>query len=246
MAQRSFRKQQYELFERNSFDVKKYTATQQRALSRVGYGKPLAYEVDWFIGLANNNLEQLSEGENLTLQEDFSVLMKAHCDWVNAKLPTHSEMLEVQRIVRHHLSELADKGLTVLPETPIRHCLSYPRRMAILQTLAIGVPVNLPKETPDCMTQHLIGLVSFNNLVYFMGHLLEKVGKLVLRCPHCRNIFLQWRRNQEYCSRSCQSVSVMQRRRAEAKAKAAQIAKGKKRASQPGKGVASHGKKRRD
>jgi len=214
-----------EIFELGRRPPQFFTSTEQRALTRIGYEKEPDEELNWFIRLGNAKLEGLSEGEVLMLQEEFNALDKAHSnspyryDGKVGKdgyfqiievpcLPTLKEMVEVQKIIQSRLSELADLGYTCLPEMPTQMNICYPRRME---------KTDLPSYIPECAVSHFVTSPSLTKLVYFMGHLLEKVGKLVLRCPHCRNIFLQSRKNQEYCSRSCQSVAVMQRRRTEAK-----------------------------
>jgi hypothetical protein len=143
--------------------------------------------------------------------------------------PTLGEMIEVQKLIQSHLSELADVGYTCLPEMPIQMNICCPRRME---------KSHLPSYIPDCGVSHFVTTPSFSRLVYFMGHLFEKVRKVVLRCPHCRNLFLRSRKNQEHCSRRCQSVSVMQRKRGMLKKEK----KGKGTIRTRGK---QHGKKRR-
>jgi hypothetical protein len=215
---------------------------------RIGYEKGPIGELDWFIRLANAKLEGASEGEVLMLQEEFTALEKAHSKISDrwrfrpqvdglklvevSFIPTPQDIIDVQKIIRSRLSELADRGLTVFPVMPTQMLIGYPRRLA---------KRDLTKSTPDFIVSYSVASPSFTKLVYYMGLLIEKSEKLVSRCPHCRNIFLQNRRNQEHCSRSCQSVAVMQRKRAEEKTN-----KGKIRMEKDAKkGGSRHGKEGR-
>jgi hypothetical protein len=249
MAQRSFNWHQTDVFTWRP--NAQFTPTEQRALTRTGTDKGPSGEVDWFIRFANVNLEGASEGEVLTLQEEFTALEKAHCNMPDRYrlesgadgvemievpfTPTPKDLIEVQKIIQSHLSELADKGFTKFPVMPTQMILAYPRRM--------GKKIELPSYIPDCGVAHYVASTSFTKLVYYMGHLLGKVGKPVLRCPHCRTIFLRGRRNQEHCSRSCQSVAAVQRRRSEVKALKAKSTGNRKKAVKNG-GV-GHGTKKR-
>jgi len=105
------------------------------------------------------------------------------------------------------------------------------------------------KPTPDADDRAEIFSVMWAHsgigLIAVMGQLLASVGQVVSRCPHCHKVFLQSRRNQDHCGRSCQSVAYTQRRRAVAKAQTQKKAKGKKTGSTTSKkGRSRHGKKK--
>src|SRR5262249_28533803 len=135
--------------------------------------------------------------------------------------PSIETMGEFQKLVQKHLEELADEGYTVLPKVEIEQAIHYlkvrERLTGRRNTKAdLRVIENFSggrwKQVPDCLSA--IHVTSELGLIAVMGQLLATVGKLICRCPHCGKIFLQSRRNQEYCDRKCQSVSVMQRKRA--------------------------------
>src|SRR5262245_15501925 len=166
MPQRPLRQRIYQW---GQFERRKFTPTEQRALTRIGHEKGPAEELNWFIRLANAKLEEASEGEVLMLQEDFSALEKAYCDYLNQTHPTREQLIQVQQGVRKHLSELADQGQTSLPETPVQHDLTYPRRIATLRMKATGEQFDLPNELPDFQSQYLVlSFHNFTNLVYLM------------------------------------------------------------------------------
>jgi hypothetical protein len=215
MPQHPFRTSRIDLFKWGPLDRPPLTPTDERALKRVGHDKGAWYEINWFIRLAQIDIEA-SEGDVVSLQEDFAALQKVYLRHANPPPPPCQQIVELQRTVRKHLEELANQGWTLLPEVPVQQVLIYPHMQAKLATLAEGKVVETPSTFPDCESHHVTP-PRLSSLISVMGQLLEKVGKLIVRCPHCESIFLQSRRNQEYCGRGCQSVAVMQRRRAEAK-----------------------------
>jgi hypothetical protein len=48
---------------------------------------------------------------------------------------------------------------------------------------------------------------------YHFAQLLKKFPSSVLRCPHCKKLFLSSRRNAYHCSRECQSRAAAQKQR---------------------------------
>ncbi len=232
--------------------VEVLSPTERLALERVGFSKRVGFtkrkwhELDWFVRFAKADLDKASQGDLLSLQEEIVAMLTVHFRNRPESTPTLEQIIEIQRTVRNHLTDLADRGKTCLPPPPGRLWIRYPR---ILAQLSLGATAGAKMEQLSRMPD-IVSLRAASgdpaNLVSVMGELLEKAGKPIVRCPHCRTIFLQSRRNQEYCSRSCQSVAVMKKRRAETKAKI----KRKRTARTPGpktsaRGGSRHGKKRR-
>lgn len=233
------RTQQFGHIDLTKLDPPQLSPTDERALARTGHDKSAWDEVGWFVRLARTDLDQASPGDLLSLKEEFVALQKVHLR-VHTDHPDNMVLWDVQWAVHRGLEELADQGVTFLPEIPIRQRIEYPY---IREKLALGggyKPSHSATSLPDCMS--FLHAPPGIGLVAVMGQLLATVDRLIVRCPHCRNIFLQSRRNQEFCSRSCQSVAVMQRRRAEAKALASQKPKTRKKTRQRG---GPHGKKTR-
>ncbi len=231
----------------DSYIEQTFPQTHRRALERVGFNKGKGDEVDWFLRFARMDLDNASPGDLLSLEEDFWALSAAHFGSSPKSKPTREEIIEIQRTVRNHLTDLADQRKTELPVLSGCLWILYPRLEA---NLSVGESTSAETKEwvlkqPDIVSHRAAG-GNPTNLISLLGELLEKAGKPIVRCPHCRTIFLQSRRNQEYCSRSCQSVAVMQARRAKAKAQT----KRKTTARKPGpktsaRGGSRHGKKRR-
>jgi len=192
----------------------------QRALERVGFHKGRWGELDWFVRFARMDLGTASPGDLLSLQEEFWALVAAHFRSTLKPMPSREHMIEIQHTIQQHLADLADQQKTMLPALPGVLWILYPR---IEANLEVGASADAKTKEwllkrPDIVS-HRQASGNPANLVSLLGELLEKAGKPILRCPHCRTIFLQPRRNQEYCSRHCQSVAIMRKGRAEAKAK---------------------------
>jgi ribosomal protein S27AE len=248
MPQRSFRTSHEGPFDLSRYDLPPLSSTDERALERVGFNKNVWEALNWFVQLAKKDLEA-SKGDLLILREDLAALRKVHLRISNAddedNQPTDEEIGDFQRTVRQHLEELADRGYTFLPETAVEQRIEYPHIMEKLAIQEGYKPHPQASKLPDCTSLYRLPH-SITGLVAVMGRLLEKVGTLIVRCPKCRNIFLQSRRNQEYCGRSCQSIAFVQRRRAEAKARATKKTAAKKpRTKATARGESRHGTKKR-
>lgn len=237
MPQRRFSSQSFGPINKTGEVPPTLSPTDERALIRIGYDRGPAEELGWFIRLASTDWDRASEGDLLNLREEFLALQKVRLRVVT-ELPGMDVIQAVQPLVRRHLTDLADKGATALPQIPVTQFIEYPRvahKLWAGETHASSAP--LPKNIPDCIS--LYHAPQGIGLIVVMGHLLATVRHLITRCPHCTKIFLQSRRNQEYCSRSCQNIAVVRRHRAaEKEAKSRGIRAKKQRGGQ-------HGKKRR-
>jgi len=223
------------------------TPTDQRALERVGFHRDKWYETDWFVRFAMMDLEKASQGDFLNLEEEIVALVTAHYrNRDQESVPSREQIIEIQRTLLKHLTELADKGKTMFPALSGWVWIIYPRIAANLSVGASAVArLEEFSRMLDIGSHRAAASGKPENIIPLLGELLEKVGRPILRCPHCRTIFLQSRTNQEFCSRSCQSVAVMQKRRAEAKAQTQKKAKGKKTGSTASKkGKSRHGTKK--
>lgn len=218
MPQRVFRSEHYGYWHPDYAKVQPLSATDERALARVGLEKGPEEELNWFLRFANLDVGRASHGELLTIQEDLAVIIKVHNLYYTPHLPTRDEILELHALLRKHLAELADEGKSLFPEVVIRQWIIYPRHHARIRARSTGKLDEVPSHIADCVTSDNPTARSLVYMVRLVGRLIEKSKGLVMRCPHCQNLFLQGRRNQEYCGRVCQSVAVMQRLRSAAKA----------------------------
>jgi len=155
-------------------------------------------------------------------------------------LPTLEEMQQVRHVITRHLNELADGKGTFLGPFTISFSVNFhhvhdaygkqktPRHVIYRGESDVATNIYLP------------------TLLRHLTRLLETYCDQIRRCPHCRHVFLQNRSHQQYCSRGCQSVAVMQKRRTEEKAKSKKKPTNKRQgltASQRRR--ARHGTKRR-
>ena len=224
-----------------------HSPTDQRALERTRFTQGKEAELDWFVRFARMDIEKASQGDLLNLEEEIVVLLTVHFRSRDQEsVPSREQIIEIQRTLLKHLTELADKGKTMFPALPGWVWIIYPR---IAANLSVGASAVAKLEEfsrmPD-IGSHRAASGKPENLIPLLGELFEKVGRPIVRCPHCRTIFLQSRANQEFCSRSCQSVAVMQKRRAEAKAQTKRKPMARKPSPKTSaKGKARHGKTKR-
>jgi len=216
-------------------------------------------QMDWFVTLARTiNFGTLPEWEQCKWREEVAAMqLRAHTPLLPVPpdtkryprgensnlsifLPNLTQIQEVRDVIARHLNELADgKGTFLGPfqtslTVSFHHIHDAYGRQEIPRHIIYRGEVG--EET---VNNHL------RSLLIHMTKLLEIYCDQIRRCPHCRAIFLQFRRQQEYCGRRCQSVAVMQKRRAEDKAQKRKQTEEKSHTKGSIKGRLRHGKKRR-
>ena len=177
------------------------------------------HQMSWYVELARMDLTKLRPGDLLNLQGEFASRRQllSLCD---PTPPTRSEIERVQAAIMPHLERLADgKDTTIGPFRMHRVVEFYwlLKKSVKSDKRASGtdryfqtriVTYELPQENYG---EH-VGTFLTN-----MADLLETYGRSIRRCPKCGRIFLQFRRTARYCSRKCQAVSAVQKRRAKQK-----------------------------
>ena len=156
-------------------------------------------------------------------------------------LPTLENMQEARDKIAGHVTELADgKGTTLGPFSVTFFIKFFHVHDAYgrHETPRHFIEINQAGE-PESN-------IYATSLERHMTQLLQTYCDRIRRCPHCSIVFLQNRRHQEFCTRRCQSVAVMQKIRGLPKAKPSKKSKnGKRILKDLIKGGARHGKKRR-
>ena len=192
-------------------------------------------EMEWFVALGRtlNNFGSMAGWEQLKWTEEFAAMYSRAAGPVlpvpadktryprgedaglqAAYLPTLAQMQEVRDEIAGHLNDLADGKGTVLGPFQVTVSVRFEH---------VHDAYGRQKKPRHIIHRGEMGEKVENiyriSLLRHLTTLLETYCDQIRRCPHCLSVFLQNRRHQEYCSRRCQSVAVMQKRRAEEKAK---------------------------
>lgn len=193
-------------------------------------------QLNWYVEMTKRDIRRLSPKHLKELQKEFTVLNKALW-YPQAKclFPSKAIMSRLQSVIRKHLEELSDSGHTKMG--PFRLCVEVERPLSRLKDSFGGFTKKELAEI-DGHTHQTI-LISGNGLLFHLSELLKKYGGSMRRCPHCSNLFLQFRRSATYCSRKCQSIAAMKAIRSVQPQK-----KAKGRNEKHKKGI-HHGEKRR-
>src|SRR5215471_16357648 len=80
----------------------------QSALRRINYFSGDGDRLNWYVQLMAKQLDFLSEGELLTLQEEFIALQRTLCGHHTPSKPKLAEMKTFQALVRKHLESLVN------------------------------------------------------------------------------------------------------------------------------------------
>src|SRR2546426_339665 len=126
-----------------------------------------------------------------------------------ARRPTLEQMREVQELIAPHLNNLADGKDTQTPTIRIHYTVRF--RKTDTEEERTGYPrYQVLRGEIGEPTANLYA----RTLLLRMTRLLEDFADAIRRCPHCHKVFLQLRRNRNYCGKPCYTVAVMQRLRA--------------------------------
>ncbi len=145
----------------------------------------------WFCETSQKDLNRLSEGDWLSIQEEITRLCALINHEENPKPIARGggELPDFQQEVLRRLRELADEGRTVF---------SQPEGYVVLEAKGTGA-IAFHKST----VRGLDGLIG--HFGWLLERWLEQNRTLVRRCPLCSRIFIQQRSHAQYCSRQCQS-----------------------------------------
>lgn len=143
---------------------------------------------------------------------------------LGCNLPTLEHLQEARDAIAPHLTALADGRGTDLGPFPITLTVSFHHVHDAYGRQHVPRHLIYRGETTEPVANPFHA-----SLLRHMTRLLEIYCDQIRRCPRssCQRVFLQTRRHQEYCSRQCQSIAVMQKRRATDKKTLSSQLKGK-------------------
>ena len=123
--------------------------------------------------------------------------------------PTKDQLEQLQETVAWHMNAIADGQevrigpFNVRHETRFRRSTEIEKQEGYYDYLIFTTEIIQPHGNPV-----------EDELLIRMARLLEEFADKIRRCPHCHNVFLQFRRNARFCGRECHSVAGMQKLRA--------------------------------
>ena len=201
----------------------------EQAWSRIGRSN--WHKMAWFVKLANVDWDTLSPGDLHNWQDEFRAIREDASPGITSLPPQHSprywkpkgytppvyqppsleDMKEVQRETAPHLNDIANDQNTHTHTLNIDYMVSFIRTSHEEEHAGAPQYQVMRSELPFNVTTNLYS----SPLYWKMIRLLEEFADFIRRCPHCKQIFLQVKRNARYCSRSCHSVAGMRLKRAE-------------------------------
>ena len=193
---------------------------QSLILERIGFTSSTWDQMNWFVLFAKENLDQLTSGDLLNLQEQIAAIWKQLKYTSKYKrergpddiLPSHEQIVQLQATIVSHLNDIVYKGSSRSgPYSITRFVTHYHDEIegweetdpwTIIDEWKSEILMSGPEEDSyrSYLVTHLFDL--------FAEH-----AKSLKHCPHCSKIFLQLRRHAVYCSRACQSVATMKKQR---------------------------------
>lgn len=160
--------------------------------------------LQWFVNLTQVDFARKSPGEVLQLQEESAALQTHLWGEPKPSLPSIAEMEMLKEKVCHHLTELLDKGGTVLGPFSMTITVLLPRRFRVPGAEEFWEKMKRRGVVSAETTEQ-----TFSGLLREMGTHLRQFAPLVARCPRCSKFFVKPRANADYCSRQCQNAHYM-------------------------------------
>jgi hypothetical protein len=193
-----------------------YDPQDEAALRRIKYFTGKWDRLNWYVQLMGENLDILSEGELLTLQEEFVALQRTLCHYYyTLPKPTLDAIKAFQVLTKQHLECLVNNDETFLGPFPVEVEIRLPkaaRERGEKNDDWISKEFGLTASKASGLTQiSSCEIVKGMQpcLLYHLAKLLQQFGASIKRCKHCSEIFLQPRSNANYCGRKCQSRAAM-------------------------------------
>ena len=186
--------------------------------------------MNWFIQVAQKPVDELSQGEILSLQEEIRAAERVLFHNVKPTFFTIEKIKDLQAKILEHIERLSDEGSCLLG--PFKVSIWVARFRFIAEKRGIS---SSSANTPLDLVTWYQTVGGQDGLIYEMGRLLSEFGDSFRRCPHCSKIFLQLRKNAVHCGRKCQSIAVMREKRKGEKERTIKVKGRKKSKSKGGK-----------
>ncbi len=190
------------------------TQEDRRTLKRIKFDDEWE-RMNWYVHLCQKPLKEMTHGEISTLQEEIKAIERFLFGHTNPTIFSIRQISRLQKKIQKYLQDLINKGQTMfvgfkmnlwIVHGPVAH-----------QKMQERNPTTTNSQPPFDLFSWLKPLSGEEGIIFEMGHLLRRFGASIIRCPHCSKIFLQLRKNADYCSRECQSRAYMRNKRAESK-----------------------------
>src|SRR5215467_13773969 len=192
-----------------------------KAMEDIGlhHTQPEWERLNWWVKFCQRDVPSLPLEDKYRLQKELAVLEKLGTRY---EMPVWFEpppLLPFPQIEELRLQVLKIFGhLADTRSTRIRSCQVFwevhqPQSFDHRGRIGRANRVVLTRLTSE-------GLVQRREDIFLiqLQELLRAVPQGICRCPHCKRLFLQVKRQARYCGRRCQSVATMRRSRAQANA----------------------------
>lgn len=188
-------------------------------------------QMAWFVKLANTAMATLHPGDILNLQGQCEAIRKVpisfhpipsdrkrypfHGGWVASASPTLRDLQNIHDAIAPRLNDLANGVDVSFGPIEIAHTIRFQKSNEAEQQA--GYPPYRISPSSFLRGSHAWP----DEFVLRAALLLETYVDSIRRCPHCTKVFLQLRRNANYCGPACYSVAGMRRVREKQRAQKA-------------------------
>lgn len=193
-------------------------------------GNTIWEKLEWFVKFAQKDLNQATEGEKLSIQEElatlelFTVINDVRASSTSVPLPEWSTVKNTQKVIYGWLTDWVDHSQVLIgPFTLELEIKRVSRTEDLLKAYSPKSQTLIPGQEPFGQVARFNFKDKNQAVLYRFTELIKEHGTVVTRCPHCLRIFLKLRKNARYCGRSCHSVAGMRAKRA----KERELTKGK-------------------
>lgn len=208
-----------------------YETVNEKAWDRIGLDE--WSQLKWFVKLANTSgFETMTEGEQLLWKEEIAAMLSKASSPITGGPPdtkrypgaarskasqtvlqqtpafSPAQLQQARDTIAPHLDNLADDQATIFGGFHITYTVSFQKNADYDENTESPRYLVYRGESGGSPQDHLLLRLS---------KLLETYADKIRRCPHCKKMFLQFKRSAKYCSPKCYTVAGMRRLRAELK-----------------------------
>lgn len=189
-------------------------------------------QMAWFVKLANTAMATLTPGDIQNLQDQCEAIRKVPIPfrpipsdrkrypfqswWGASASPTLRDLQNIHDAIAPRLNDLANGANVSFGPIEVTHTTRFQKSNEAEQQA--GYP---PHRISPCAVLRAGSQSWPDEFVLRAALLLETYVDGIRRCPHCTKVFLQLRRNANYCGPACYSVAGMRRVREEQRAQKA-------------------------
>ncbi len=200
-----------------------------QVLEDMGFNRSAWDRLNWFVELAGKNLDALTEGARMLLQEQMAAigsLTAIHGVPVFPRndhpIPDWEVVKDLHQQIQRYIGEWLKEGFVVMEPFHLTISIFHVDSPVLIDSqrgkpfIDSSIKSGIPgQEKGRHFARYSLGSYDAvkEGVLFTFGELLREHASAIVRCQHCERIFLKLRKHARFCSRQCHSVAGMRLKR---------------------------------